>query len=190
MASMSGVEVTKDRLNRLVYDMRYLTTNDVYVGIPSENAGRRETPISNAVIGYVLETGNPAKNLPARPFLVPAVQSIMDQMILMLRRAGLAQIEKGEAESKKYLMAMGLIAVNTVRKKMQTGPFAPLAIATLIARIHSGRGVKGAQKEFDRINAGGIREQYYLFGNIRPLIHTGQLRNAVTYVIRKRGSKS
>jgi hypothetical protein len=57
----------------------------------------------------------------------------------------------------------GLIAESSVRKKINEGPFEPLAPKTLQERKRRGRTGE------------------------KPLIDTGQLRNSVTYVIRPKG---
>lgn len=65
----------RDRSKALNDILRALNAQGVMVGIPAETAGRDDGPINNAAIGYILETGAPERNLPARPFLRPGVAS-------------------------------------------------------------------------------------------------------------------
>jgi hypothetical protein len=61
-----------------------LSNKDVLVGIPDSAPERTDTPITNAQIGYVMETGSPAHNVPARPFLVPGVADVQSNALIGL----------------------------------------------------------------------------------------------------------
>ncbi|WP_159727562.1 hypothetical protein [Methylosinus sp. Ce-a6] len=161
--------IVKDRRAEIMRAMRALTKNDVYVGVPAENAAREEPgekqPISNAAIGYINERGLPERNIPPRPHLVPGVRAVEKEIAKRLKtavqhafRGDLAQIDKAQN-------AVGLIAVNSVRKMIVDTLSPPLAPSTLYHRKH--------RKEAPRDGE-------------QPLLDTGGYLKSITYVIRKR----
>jgi hypothetical protein len=163
-----GVKVTVDKTADILRAFKALTSREVLIGIPDVNAARKAdgddpSPISKAAIGYIMENGSPIKNIPARPFLVPGVQSIKDKAIARLKIAGQAALEGDIKQIDKQLEAIGIMGMRAVQEKMADGPFAPLAESTLKARKRRGR------------------------TGTKPLLDTGALRQAITYVIRDKG---
>lgn len=159
----SGLTIVKDKSFAVAASIKALANQQVLVGVPSSTAGRTDVPITNAVIGYIMENGSPSQNIPARPFLVPGVRNAMAEVRKRLRAAATTALSGNPGAVDRALHAVGLVAVNAVRKKITDGPFAPLAPSTLAQRQARGR------------------------TGDRPLIDTGQLRQSITYVIRKRG---
>lgn len=157
----SGVKITLDKVPEALKALRYLDEMRVLVGVPSSKAGRRDGPINSAAIGFIQENGAPERNLPARPFLIPGVKSIEKVVIPRFKDAGNAVLSADPARAEKQFNAIGLIGQNAVRKKITDGPFAALSPRTLSARRSRGRTGE------------------------KPLIDTGQLRQAISYVIRK-----
>lgn len=171
----------QDRVEAVLSSIRDLTTQDVMIGIPDSTPGRKSGPISNAAIGYIQETGDPAHNLPARPFLVPGVNAIADKAATMLGNGAKKALDGDRAAGANALVKAGLLASSSVKATITAGDgFAPLALSTLEARARHGR--KGAAKEIASRAAGNAPDA----SNARPLIDSGQLRNAVTYILRKR----
>lgn len=159
-----SLRVIKDRVADVLKSVKALTSKEVLVGIPSTTAGRDDTPINNAEIGYLMETGSPAQNIPERPFLVPGVENAQDKFIPHLKAAGLSALEGKTAMIDRDFDRAGFVAANAVKAKITDGPFTPLSPKTLQKRRAKGRTGE------------------------RPLIDTGQLRRAVTHVVRKKGS--
>ncbi|MGD6262621.1 hypothetical protein VWP49_23830, partial [Xanthomonas citri pv. citri] len=125
-------------------------------------AEKGEAPISNAVLGYLFEGGQPEKNLPARPHLVPGIESIREQAVARLRKAA-EQAFHGDLDApEKALHAIGILGVNAVQAQITDGAFAPLAERTIKARIRRGR------------------------TGTKPLIDTGQYRRSFQYVVTRR----
>ncbi|MBZ9939141.1 hypothetical protein LB518_22785 [Mesorhizobium sp. BR1-1-16] len=146
-----------------------LTKSRVLVGVPAEDAGRdpeegeEDGDINNAALAYIHDNGAPEVNIPARPFMRPGIADA-ESRIAKRFKSGAIKAFKGEKDAVEATFeAVGLMAQVAVRKRIQDGPFVPLAPETLAARLRRGR-----------------------FGE-RPLIDTGQLRNSIAYVIRKRG---
>jgi hypothetical protein len=159
-----NVRIVKDRVGAVLKGVRDLTSKEVLVGIPSTTAGRTDTPINNAEIGYLMETGSPAQNIPERPFLVPGVESASKQFVPHLKAAGLSALEGKSEMIQRDFDRAGMVAANSVKAKITEGPFTPLSPKTLAKRRAKGRTGE------------------------RPLIDTGQLRRSVTHVVRKKGS--
>lgn len=153
------VKITKDRVPALLKAVRDLVKQEVLVGIPAENAGRDdEAPINNAELGYLHEYGAPAANIPPRPFLVPGVQGAEGKFTPHLKAAAQAAISGESGKVSQGLARAGIVASTSVKRKIDQGPFAPLKPET-------------------------IRRK----GSDKPLLDTGQMRNAVTSVVRKKG---
>jgi len=178
MSAKNGVTMRKDRVKSLMSDIRLLTKQDILIGIPAAGGGRKDKVsgkgksrktipdnINNAAIGYLMEMGEPAMNLPARPFLVPGVEAIKDKISNRLKKAANAAIDGRPEEVEKHLRAAGLQAESSIRATITNGDFAPLSERTIEARRRRG---KTSEK---------------------PLIDTGQMRRAVTHVIRTKGQK-
>jgi phage gpG-like protein len=162
----SGLTVTKDLTKELDRALKGLVEKRVLVGIPAENAQRQpdpddSQPLSNAAIGYLMETGSPAANIPARPFLEPGVRDAADEIQRRLSATAKAALDGDASAVDKGLTAVGLVAEAAVKRRITEGSFEPLAPATLKARKARGRTSE------------------------KPLLDTGQLRNVVTHVIRR-----
>ena len=158
-----SVRITKDRVDALLKAVRDLTAQEVLVGVPSSTAGREDTPITNAEIGYLMETGSPAQNIPERPFLVPGVEDGKARFIPHLKAAGISALDGKPEMVNRDLERAGFVAASSVKTKITEGPFTPLSPKTLAKRRAKGR----------------TRES--------PLIDTGQLRDSITHVVRKKG---
>jgi hypothetical protein len=184
------VEVKKDGMADLQKAVAALTKTVVLIGVPDANAEREpeegETQTaSNATIGYIMETGDPSKNIPARPFLVPGIESVEKELTADLKKGGEAALSGKLDAVKRSQMSAGLRAQNAVQKKITDGPFAPLSEATIKARARRGR--KGAQ-QYLKLKGEGVPEDVLQSASlVKPLIDTGQLRRAITFVIRDKG---
>lgn len=179
----SGVKVTKDNVAAVMKSIAALNKSRVMVGVPSETAGRDDGgPVNNAEIGYIMETGDPSHNIPARPFLVPGVNSVRDEIADRFRTAGKRALDGDVAVIDKMLSAIGMVGQQAIQNKIKNGPFAPLAESTLRNRARRGR--KGAAKELLSRAAGNDPDN----SNARPLIDTGELLKSITYVLRRKGT--
>ena len=158
---ISGVKVTIDKMQSTLRALSDLASKDVLVGIPETAGDHKGTPISNAAIGYIQEMGSPVNNIPPRPFLVPGVEAVQEQVAARLGKASQSALDGEAGDVQQNMSAAGLIAQNSVRATINAGDgFDKLKDATIEARRRRGR------------------------TGIKPLIDTGQLRNSITYVIR------
>ena len=157
------MQVTVDKLAQVLASMSELVKKDVLVGIPDSAPEREDdTPLSNAQIGYIQEFGSPAANIPPRPFLIPGVENAQPEVLDEFRGGAKAARDGNTGQGERSMVRAGLKAQNAVRAKIQDGPFQPLAPRTLAERRKRGRTGE------------------------KPLLDTGQLRNSVSFVIRKK----
>jgi len=180
----SGAVMTLDRAAKVAEGIRTLATQRVMVGIPGENADRQgDGDITNAALGYIHENGAPEVGIPARPFLVPGVKRAQEGIVAGLRAAGQAALDGNPSGVERQLHIVGLKASGSVKNVLNEGVPPPLADSTIRSR-HTSRGTKsmraGEKAELANRAAGGSPG----IGLVKPLVNTGQLRNAVTYVIR------
>jgi hypothetical protein len=167
-----GVFKVIDHYARVSRGIAMLAETRVMVGVPSTKTGRREGDVlTNAELLYLHEHGFEFEaangrmiEVPARPTLRPGIASVRSEISEGLAAAGRAATDGNEKLAERMLHRVGLIGQNAVRRWFVVGDLAPLSEATLAGRRRRGR--KGT----------------------RPLIDTGQLRAAITYVLRKAGA--
>jgi hypothetical protein len=185
---MAQLKITKvtDNTDKLISSLQGVIKRTLLVGIPSENAPREDSSVSNAMIGYVQEFGEPANNLPARPFLVPGVNMKKDEIVQRLRIAAKAAIEGDEARAQTMLDSLGLILVNSVHDVMDAQQFVPLAPSTVEARLAKLSPKERRNLEKD-LGTGAITLETIASGAseyLKILEDTRSLYKAITYVIR------
>lgn len=183
----SGATMTVDKMRSVIDAINKLTKKDVLVGIPDSAPERTDTPITNAQIGYVMETGSPAHNVPARPFLVPGVADVQDQCAERLGKAADQALDGNQAGAERSLSAAGMIAQSSVKKKIGSN-IPPALSPETIKNRHRARQTKSmraAEKKYLQAVADGTDPaQAQTEAGIIPLVNTGSLRNAITYVVR------
>jgi hypothetical protein len=194
MAALPNITI-KDRVKGILDSLRGLTKSQVLVGIP-EDKSARDGEITNAALGYIHEFGAPAANIPARPHLIPGVRKSAPQYLPHLRKAAESALEGDPQKMQHSLMRAGIIASSAVRREITTGNFVPLSPVTVWHR-HIARGTQSMRPSEKRyldlvygnekkgIPGGMTPAMAQAATGIKPLINTGQLRNAYTYVIRR-----
>jgi hypothetical protein len=162
-----GVRVTiaTDHVNALNESIKKMLKRKAYVGIfaddPSntrkadlEESGR-DVKITNAEIGYINEFGEPAHNIPPRPFLIPAVLSSKSEIEASLFNVAQKTVGVG-GDIDTALLAVGTKVQNRAKKNItESVGFETLAESTIKARRRKG------------------------FQGTKPLIVTGQLVNSI-----------
>jgi len=173
-------------LPKLEKSFKELSELDLYVGVPSDKKDRKDDgdpgQPNNAVIAYINDNGSPEMGIPQRSFMRPGISDAKKYIINRMRKGGTA-ILAGETDAAyTTLAACGLTAQNAIRRRINDGIPPPLSEQTLKARIAQRTAIRGAQAELDR------REDGERAGTdlAKPLVATSQLRNSITYVIRKR----
>lgn len=158
----SGLHTLVDNVAKATAGIAALATTRVMVGVPAEKGARQDgEPITNAALAYIHENGAPEVGIPERPFLKPGIDAKKDEITAGLEKTGKAALDGDPGKVDRGFNAVGLIGQNAVRAKINEGPFTPLAEATLAARRARGR------------------------TGDKPLIDKGELRNSLSYVVRK-----
>lgn len=151
--------------------IRALAKKRLYIGVPQEKDPRPGEPIGNASLAYIHNLGSPARNIPARPHLVPGVEAALPEIIGYLQAAATAALAGDLAGIDRELTKAGITGVNSVRSTMQAGIPPPLQPTTVARR---------------RVRTPGssYRRQAVTAADVTPLIDTGSLLSAYTYVIK------
>lgn len=183
-----NVKVTKDKVAATLKAIHTLVQRDVMVGIPQSDAERPDgSPATNAQIGYWMEFGAPAANIPPRPFLIPGVEAAEKRVGTQLQKGAKEAIEGNDEGVLGALNGAGLAAQNSVRSQITNGEFEPLSPVTLQLRYWAkgGQKINGTLVGYAKVLVAKGLESYPGVST-KPLIVTGQMRNSVTYVVRKK----
>jgi uncharacterized NAD-dependent epimerase/dehydratase family protein len=166
--SKPALVVTSDFTKEFNDTIAKFKRDAVLVGIPEADAERKgenneeqEAPISNAAILAINEFGSPINNIPPRPVMAIGIRNAQEAIAEELKKATKEALAKGVSVLSKYYNRAGLIASNSIKKAInsQDGIEGP-SDATLAARESAG------------------------FKGTKALIVTGQMRNAITYVVK------
>lgn len=146
----------KDLLKKL---QKTLESASVYVGIPQDKNARVEGEVTNASLLYLHSKGSPLAHLPARPVIEPALEDTENKLRLveLLTKATKEALRGDEEGFKRGLQVTGMFAQNICRGWFVNpkNNWAPLSPITIAKK-----------------------------GSDKPLIDTGQLRKAITYVVK------
>jgi hypothetical protein len=168
------VNVTADNTRQLKAAIAALAKKELLVGFPADKdqprpqepgknrLGQFKRKKRNAQLAFINEFGSPALNIPPRPFLLPGVESVKDALAEHLTTAAVAALDGNPLAMDAGFHAAGLTAQAGVRNYIVAGVGPPLSPVTIMLRRQ--RGIRGT----------------------KPLIATGQLLNAVTYVVKDR----
>lgn len=162
-----------------------LAKREVLVGFPEDTTERDDDgdkDLTNAELAYIHDNGAPEANIPARPFMIPGIAAAEGRLAETMLAGGrrVLQSKHPHLEVEPALHTVGLVAQAAIRSKINEGVPPPLAEATLHDRARRGR--KGAKMELERRSRGEAPSTEFA----KPLIDTGQMRNAVNYAIRDR----
>lgn len=165
-----AVEVAVDRRAAIKGALERLAKTAVYVGIPTESKGDKRPdgePITNSELGYIHEFGSPAAHIPARPFLRPGVQKAEGWLRRSMRNAAACALTEDEDGFERQLETVALKAETAVKDYMTSASFESLATST----------VKRREAKIKKLGSSDM--------TIKPLIDTGNLRNAIVGVVVK-----
>jgi len=162
----SGLKTVSDKMADLSKGLKSLTGLDVLVGVPAEEATRDneygDPQITNAALAYIHDRGAPEANIPARPFMTPGIVAVKDKINSRFEAAARAALRGDTGSVQNNLTAAGLTAQSSIRAVINAGPPPPLSPRTIANRKARGR----------------ISE--------KPLVDTGQLRNSINFIVRKK----
>lgn len=182
-----GVGVFKivDNVKKLTQGVELLAETTVMVGVPEDKNDRRQGQISNAALAYIHDKGSVLANIPKREFMEPGVAAVKREITELLIQATTAVL-KGAKTVEGYLTKIGLITTRSIKSKITEGIPPPLAPSTIKGRIARIKGKKRKDKIMDALASGTpASRQSGAEGVFTPLVVTSQLRNAITFVLRK-----
>lgn len=139
--------------------------DEVLVGIPQEEAQRtNDQTINNATLLAINQFGSPLNNIPPRPVMSIGIKKAQNEIAEQFKLAVQKSFSEGVDALPIYYNRAGIIASNSIKKVINSQEgIEPPAESTLAARKAKG------------------------FTGNKALIVTGQMRNAITYVVK--GSK-
>lgn len=184
----SNLKVSRDSLADLKVALAVLAEREVLVGFPEDTSQRKEDPadagITNAALGYIHDNGDSDANIPARPFMIPGMESAIPQATSALESMAKRVLTTRSALAvEQGFIRLGVVVQAAIRKKLNEGIPPPLSARTLQARARKGR--KGAKAELEN-RAKGLAPSTQL---AKPLIDSAQMRNAINFVIRPRSRR-
>ena len=174
----------KDKTKDFIKSIDSIRGKMVLVGINESDKTRDDdSPLDNAQLGYIHEFGEPAANIPARPWLVPGVDKVRATCAKILGR-GMKESLDGNIQGLDDAMdTAGTVAVSSIKKYIQSKIAPPLAPATLRARAqklltHADKATREAAKHaIDKGDYTGI--------DTTPLIDTGNFLSNIKYTIKR-----
>lgn len=162
----SPVTVTKSGpgLADLKKALERIRNSDVLVGIPAQKASRRGKgqTINNAEAMFLFSKGSTLRNQPPRPWIEPAIEKSKQTITPHLEAAARAVLEQDPTRAERELKLAGVVASNAAKRyPVEANGWASNAPST-------------------------IRQK----GSDRPGISTGQLRRAITSLVRENGKET
>lgn len=160
--SKPTLKVLVDNTDELMKALRALRRDSVQVGIPAEdNARSSDNPIGNAGLLAIHNFGSPANNIPARPVMEIGIRLAQRAITEEFKKGAVQALSKGPRAVFVSYSRAGSIAANSIKNVITDQiEIEPLAESTLKAREAEG------------------------FSGTKALIRTGQMRNAITYVVK------
>lgn len=154
-ATISSVDAQLKAVQEAVNELK---KHDVLVGIPQEKASREgEGVVTNAELLFIHTNGSPARGIPPRPVLQPAIENDKERVGEMLGKAISAATNGRKEEIVPALDRAGQYGENICKAWF----------------TNAANGWKPNSEET-------IKRK----GSSRPLIDTAQMRKSITHVIR------
>lgn len=159
--------VIEDRTDELLKVIKKFRRDVVLVGIPEQDTNREQEPgeepthMTNAALLFQNQFGSPALNIPARPVVTIGLRNAQKDIADLFKQAMLSAFKTGISALPVYYNRAGIVASTAIKKAInaQEGIAEP-SEATLATRRAEG------------------------FKGTKALIVTGQMRNAITYVVK------
>ena len=191
--SVSSVGPGLDELRKL-FDSVTVGKAYVVAGVTGDGATEeRDGGMTHVKLALIHEFGCPEKQIPARPFIMPAFfegKSTYQKMLqAVVRRSIVVGVAKGLEGAKEYMRGLGLIGLKMAAdmKAFVVGgspvppPNAPVTLARKIAKGKWKKGEKPATDEFGRLADPSAK------GAPRTLVDTGRMVGSITHEVRGAG---
>jgi hypothetical protein len=165
--SQPTLKVTKDFTKDFNETIKRFKDDAVLIGIPADNTernGDKEEPIGNAAILAINHFGSEEAHIPPRPVLIIGIRNAKEDIAAIFKEGMKTVLKKGVNGLSTMYERAGTVAANACKKVINTqDSIDPPADSTLRARKY--------------LTASG-------FKGTKSLLVTGQVRNAITYVVR------
>lgn len=165
--SKPTLEIKDDFMRDFNDLMNHFKRDAVLIGIPATETNRdedEEAGINNAALLAIQSFGSPINNIPARPVLYIGIRNAQEAIAEQFKNGFKLALTKGLAGLEIYYNRLGIIASNACKKVInEQDGISPPADSTLAQRKRDG------------------------FRGTKALVRSGQMRNAITYVINKGG---
>ena len=169
--------------------MGTLENAKVYVGIPEAETNResQKDEVTNAGLLFIHTNGSPIRHIPARPVIEPSIEANHEPIEQGLHATADYVLDGKKAEANQMLKKVGTLGANGA-KKWFTDPRngwrqnSPETIRRKLAKLTG----KRRRKALGVLNS--VDELMPLVGTTAldeintPLIDTGQMRRAITWV--------
>ena len=169
--------------------MGTLENAKVYVGIPEAETNResQKDEVTNAGLLFIHTNGSPIRHIPARPVIEPSIEANHEPLEQGLHATADYVLDGKKAEANQMLKKVGTLGANGA-KKWFTDPRngwrqnSPETIRRKLSKLTG----KRLRKALDVLNS--VSENMPLVGTTAldeintPLIDTGQMRRAITWV--------
>lgn len=156
-----------DTVAEMLGAIKMIRSYEALAGFPEDKDKPRRDgdPLNNATIAIVQNEGAPASNIPQREFMRSGVRERKDQIISRAKQIPVAALDGDKEAAMRGFDILSQVARDAIKAKIGKGPFKPLSAITIRRRR--------SRKVAPRMGT-------------KPLNDTGQLRNAVQGVVRRR----
>lgn len=163
------LEVTSDFTKEFNAIIEKFKNDEVLVGIPEEKSDRSgddDTGINNATLLAINVFGSPINNIPPRDVMTQGIRNAQDQIAEEYKNAVKFALSKGLSALSVYYNRVGIIASNSIKLAINNQDW---------PRVDNNQGPAPATLQ---------ARKYKKFSGTKSLIETGQMRGAITYVVR------
>lgn len=167
------VEVSSNgKLEHIKQATAWLKSHKVRIGIPDGAAPRESGELTNVELAFLMTDGSPINRMPPRPFLEPALALPENEEMLSddMKSAASAAFDGDFGRAMNGLKMTGEDGATAVKRYMDEGAFPANAPIT----INGG---------WMRNRVSGKPVHVKGKGSSKPLIDTGNLQGAITYVV-------
>lgn len=164
MSGRPTLKVTSDFTQQFNDIVKKFRRDEVLVGIPEQKTERKDKePIGNAALLAIANFGSAKNNIPPWPIMAIGIRNAQAEIAEQFRAAAVGALTGGISSLSPAYNRAGIIASTSVKKVINEQIDVPAdkpSEATLKSREASG------------------------FKGTKYWIRTGQMRNAITYVVR------
>ncbi len=155
----------------------------VKVGVLGDDRGAEREPGSDltvAEIAVVQEYGTKDGHIPSRPFMRSTFDAERNNLLKLAQQL-IAHVSEGKQSVARGLEILGAYLANAAKKRITAGAIPPPnAPSTALAKAKKG---KAASQFRGPATLGKALGQVGAVASVKPLIDTGRLLNAITWVV-------